>query len=112
MGKKRSYTVELESAPIGQNVTDELIDTFAAALYVDKRIAGPAASADGARNTLEVRTCVDATGLTSAIAIAEVAFQRAAKKAGVVVDIVIANGWLGAAADGEAGEDTVMTTAG
>lgn len=104
MPKKRSYTVELESAPIGQVVTDDLLETFSAALFADKRIAGPAATADGARSTLELRTCVDATGVTNAIAIAEVAFERAARKAGVVVDVVIANGWLDAAAEGDAGE--------
>lgn len=105
----RSYTVELESAPIGQTVTDDLLETFAAALFADKRIAGPAPTADDGRHTLELRTCVDATGLTNAIAIAEVAFLRAARKAGVVVDVVIVNGWLDAAADGDATERNVTT---
>jgi hypothetical protein len=108
--RKRSYTVELESARIGQAVTDELLDTFAGALFADKRIAGPAPTADAGRQTLELRTCVDATGPANAVAVAEVAFVRAARKAGVVVDVTVANVWLDAAAIGDSAENVQRRT--
>ncbi len=87
MPRTRSYTVELEPASIGRTITVELLELFASELFAselfaselfaselfaDRRIAGPAPIADSALGTLELRTCVDATGFANAVAIAQV----------------------------------------
>ncbi|MDQ2913643.1 MAG: hypothetical protein M3T56_10340 [Chloroflexota bacterium] len=84
---ERSYTIELRSAPANTDVTEEVLERFAAALFDDRAIAGPAPSADLRERRLEVRTCVDATDLQAAITAAIGAFFRAAAAAGVSVDL-------------------------
>lgn len=78
---KRSYTVEVRSAP-GQDVTDTMLDVFSESLFKDRDVAGPAPSADLATQTLSVLTAVDANDHSAALAKALRAFKRALDRAG------------------------------
>ncbi|MEK6225807.1 MAG: hypothetical protein AABM40_05855 [Chloroflexota bacterium] len=95
--RARSYTIELRSAAAKIEITDDVLDAFAAALFVDRTIAGPVPSVDLGRRRLEVRTCVDATDLGAAVTIAISAFTRAAAAAGVVAELEA----IAACVDGE-----------
>lgn len=90
---KRAFTAEIRSAPLEEELTPELLDRFAAAIYADKRLAGPVAGADRALGTLSLRTSIDAPGLAGAIAVAEAAFLSAVKKAKVETTVVDALAW-------------------
>jgi hypothetical protein len=93
VAKTRSYTVELESSPLGAALSDAVLDAFAAALTANRKLAGPVPSADLERGRLELRTGVDASGSSNALAIVEVAFLRAAEKAGLKVEVAEASIW-------------------
>ncbi|HEV8656935.1 MAG TPA: hypothetical protein VGR85_15625 [Candidatus Limnocylindria bacterium] len=90
---KRSYTVELRSAPIPDGVGDDLVARFGDAVLSDRRLAGPVAGADSALQSLEVRTSVDATSLASAITVAEAAFVRAIRRARVTAELALITAW-------------------
>lgn len=94
MAKTRSYTVELESVPLGGALTETALDAFSAALFKNRKLAGPAPSAELDVGRFEVRTCVDAASPSNALAIAEVAFLQAAEKAGFRVEIAEACVWV------------------
>ena len=78
---KRSYTVELRSAPV-PDITDAMLDAFSRSLFKDRDVAGPAPSADLATQTLSVLTAVDANDHSTALAKAVRAFKRAIDRAG------------------------------
>ncbi|MEX2046505.1 MAG: hypothetical protein WEE03_05030 [Chloroflexota bacterium] len=78
---KRSYTVEVRSAPV-YDVTDTMLDAFSESLVKDRDVAGPAHSADLATQTLSVLTAVDANDHSAALAKALRAFKRALDRAG------------------------------
>jgi hypothetical protein len=78
---KQSYTVEIESDPLASPPTDEQLDDFSAAIFADRRLAGPVPAADLATHTLSLSTSVDAEHQPEALAIAITAFERAAARA-------------------------------
>ncbi len=86
--------MELESAPLARELTEEGTDDFSRSLLANRRIAGAAPSADLERRVLELRTNVDASGPANALAMVEVAFEAAAAKARLSVDVILANVWL------------------
>lgn len=90
---KRAYTVELRSSPV-RRIDDEIIDAFASAVFADRRLAGAAPAADLALHTLEWRTGVDAVSAAAAVGLAAASFTRAAKCAGLTVEIVEASVWF------------------
>ena len=93
MAKMRRYTVELESVPLGNRLTEAVLDDFTLAVASDRKLVEPKPDADVDLARLELRTGVDASGATNALAIAEVAFLRAAEKAGLSVMVAEACVW-------------------
>ncbi len=87
MADQHSYTVGIRSAAAMVEITDDVLEAFATALFDDRTVAGPVPSADLARRRLEVRTSVDAMDLGGAVTIAVSAFSCAAEAAGVVVEL-------------------------
>lgn len=79
----QSYTVNIESAPLAEKVTLAGLDAFASALFADRRIAGPAPSANLAINTLGLTTSIDAPSPAYAFKTTEISFLDAVKKAGL-----------------------------
>ena len=77
---KRSYTVELRSAPV-PDLTDTMLDAFSDSLFKDRSVAGPAPSADLATQTLSILTAVDASDHSTALAKAIRAFKHALQRA-------------------------------
>ena len=94
MAKTRSYTLELESNAVGVKLTDAALDAFSAALLANRKLAGPAPSADLDLGRFELRTSIDAAGPSNALAIAEVAFLQAVEKAGLKAEIAEACVWV------------------
>lgn len=90
---KRSYTVDLRSTTI-EDLDDEVLDAFSSAIFADRTLAGPACSADLALQVLTLRTCVDASSIDAAVAIATSAFARAAKKATLEAEVDLVESWL------------------
>jgi predicted DNA-binding transcriptional regulator AlpA len=64
---KRSYTVEVRTAPLEQ-LDDTIVDRFSRELFRDRRIAGPVAGANLVTRVLSVRGSADAVGLEDAVA--------------------------------------------
>lgn len=94
VAKTRSYTLELESNSVGAALAADVLDVFSASLFASRKLAGPVPSADLEVGRFELRTSVDASGPTNALAVAEVAFLRAVEKAGFTVQIAEACVWL------------------
>lgn len=92
---KRSYTVELRSAPLPE-LDDDVVEAFADAVLADRRLAGATPSADLALRVLELRTGVDAASLEDALDIAIAAFERASRRrlGTAEADVVDAAVWL------------------
>jgi hypothetical protein len=74
-------------------LTDAVIEAFATAVTADRKLVGPRPDADMDLGRLELRTGVVASGPTNALAVVEVAFLRAAEKAGLVVAVAEACVW-------------------
>ena len=91
---KRSYTVEIRSAAIDDEVTDMLSERFGEAVLEDRTLAGPVGGADGILHALELRTSIDAVSAVRALEVAEAAFDRAARKAKIRTEIALASVWL------------------
>jgi hypothetical protein len=89
----RRYTVELESSPLGKELTVAVLDAFVAAVETDRKLVEPKPDADLDLGRLELRTGVNASGPTNALAVVEVAFVRAAEKAGLRVAVAEACVW-------------------
>jgi hypothetical protein len=93
MELQQSYTVNIESAPLAEKITLDTLEAFASTLFEDRRIAGPAPSANLAINTLGLTTSIDAPSPDYAFKTSELSFLEAAKGAGlgkptlVVVDV-------------------------
>lgn len=90
---KHAYTVELRSSSVDV-IDDEVMDAFAAALFRDRRLAGPAPAADLALRSLELRSGVDARSPADALKAASAGLLRAAKVAGYDVTIIEATVWI------------------
>ena len=88
------YVVELESLSLRNAITESQIGLFTDALRTNRRIARAVPSADPDRSVFELRATVDATGPANALAVAEVAFEAALRKASLAVDIALANVWI------------------
>lgn len=80
---RKSYTVNIESGPLADKVTLDALDAFASALFADRRIAGPAPSANLAINTLRLTMSIDAPSPEYAFKTSEMSFLDAAKRAGL-----------------------------
>jgi len=74
-----SYTVNIESAPLAEKVTPDALDAYASALFADRRIAGPAPSANLAINTVGLTTSIDAKSPDHAFMTTQESFLEAAK---------------------------------
>lgn len=83
MEVQKSYTVNIESAPLTERVTLDALDVFASTLFSDRRIAGPAPSANLAINTLGLTTSIDAPSPEYAFKTSEMSFLDAATSAGL-----------------------------
>ena len=79
----QSYTVDIESAPLAKKVTPEALDAYAAALFADRSIAGPAPSANLATNTVALSTSIDGPSPDYAFKVTGTSFFDAAKSAGL-----------------------------
>ena len=93
VAKTRTYIVELESAPVGQRLSELVLDAFTSAIASNRKLARSTPSADLDLGMFELRTSVAASGATNALAIAEVAFVGATEKAGVKTVITEACVW-------------------
>ena len=93
MAKTRRFIVELESASLGNGLTDAVLEAFTKAVTSDRKLVGPKPDADLDLGKLELRTGVDASGPTNALAVVEVAFLRAAEKAGLHATVAEACVW-------------------
>jgi predicted DNA-binding transcriptional regulator AlpA len=79
-----SYTVELRTGPMADEIHPAMFDRFASTLFADKTIAGPAVTIDGVVNALEVRASVDAARTVDAINAVVAAVGRALSSARIV----------------------------
>src|SRR5439155_19887639 len=84
-----SYTVSLESAPLAETVTPDALDAYASALFADRRIAGPAPSANLAINTVGLTTSIDAKSPDHAFMTTQESFLEAAKIAGLGKPMIV-----------------------
>jgi predicted DNA-binding transcriptional regulator AlpA len=90
----QTYIVELRSGPI-EDLNANVLKRFGEELLDDRRLLGPAPSADLALRVLEVRTAVEAEGPTGALNVALSSFARATKKVPLAdVDVVDCSVWL------------------
>lgn len=74
---KINHTVEFRTGALEAELSDEQLERFSAALFVNRTIAGPAVRVDGTVNALEIRASVDATHTLDAIATVSEAVHRA-----------------------------------
>jgi hypothetical protein len=84
-----SYTVNIESAPLAGKVTPDALDAYASALFADRRIAGPAPSANLALNTVGLTTSIDARSPDHAFRTTKASFLEAAKIAGLGKPMIV-----------------------
>ena len=84
-----SYTVNIESAPLAEKVTPDALDAYASALFADRRIAGPAPSANLAINTVGLTTSIDAKSPDHAFMTTQESFLEAAKIAGLGKPMIV-----------------------
>ena len=84
-----SYTVNIESAPLAEKVTPDALDAYASALFADRRIAGPAPSANLAINTVGLTTSIDAKSPDHAFMTTQASFLEAAKIAGLGKPMIV-----------------------
>lgn len=78
---KVSHTVEIRTGALEAELTDEQLERFSSALFVNRTISGPAIRVDPTVNALEVRASVDAVRTIDAIAAVVEAIHRALKAA-------------------------------
>jgi hypothetical protein len=78
---------------LGNALTEPHVDAFTAAVAADRKLVDPKPDADLDLGRLELRTGVNAAGPTNALAVVEVAFLRAARKAGLQVVVAEACVW-------------------
>lgn len=90
----RARTHTFEVTPAGKGLTDAAFGQFEAAIKSNRRLTATVRSADWDLGTLELRASIEASGPTNALAIGEVAFLRAAEKAGLTVQISEACIWI------------------
>lgn len=89
-----TYIAELRSAPI-EDLGEEELERFSDEIFEDRRLLGPAPSADLALHVLELRTAVEAASPAEAIDVAIAAFVRATKKVRLHgIDVVDVSVWL------------------
>lgn len=89
-----TYVVELRSAPIA-HLDADVLERVSEELFEDRRLLGPAPSADLALRVLELRTAIEADGPANALEGTLTSFGRAIKRARLpAVDVVDASVWL------------------
>lgn len=88
--KKRTYIVELDSAPIAEAVDGDLLERFTVALDRERQLTAPATEVNMLVKAIGFTAAVAATGPQDALAVAVSAFERATIRAGVA-DVVIAD---------------------
>ena len=79
-----SHTVEVRTRTIDHEVHAALLERFAATLFADKAIAGPAISFDATMNAIEVRASVDAGRADAAVKAVVGAMNRALRAAHII----------------------------
>lgn len=79
---KRSYTLEVQTAPL-ERADEELLAAFSAALFADRRLAGPAPAVNVLTRVLSVRASIDAGSPEEAFVTALARVRLALKRAGV-----------------------------
>lgn len=78
---KRGYVVEAQTAPL-RTLDENTLDAFAAALFGDRHLAGPAPAANTLTRVLSVRTSIDAATPEDALAAAAARIRLALRRAG------------------------------
>lgn len=78
---KRGYVVEAQTAPLG-TLDEDTLEAFAAALFGDRQLAGPAPAANTLTRVLSVRTSIDAATPEDALTAAASRIRLALRRAG------------------------------
>lgn len=90
---KIPHTVEIRTGALEAALTEEQLERFSAALFVNRTIAGPVVSVDPTINALEVRASVDAARTAEAIATVVEAVHRALNAAEIKATQGRIEGW-------------------